>query len=105
MSFPILTDYHERRDNPHWPVSVPWDLIAPHEKQAFHNHSQSLRRLAERGGLGVMEMYAVLTDRDFREVVHLDPDFMMDWIMHWAGLRKDVPRAETPVQRGTKEGS
>ena len=36
-------------------VSVdPWALLEPHEAQARANHGgQSLKRLAERGGLGV----------------------------------------------------
>jgi hypothetical protein len=42
---------------------VPWSLIAPHEAQAQRNHSQSLERLAERGGLGSCEAVAVLEDR------------------------------------------
>jgi hypothetical protein len=38
-------------------------LIAPHEKWAQRNHSQSLQRLAERGGLGWCEALAVLENR------------------------------------------
>lgn len=48
--------------------SVPWALIAPHERQAQRNHSQSLERLAERGGLASCEMLAVLEDRPGRKM-------------------------------------
>ena len=41
-------------------ASVPWEFIAPHEAQARRNHDQTLQRLAERGGLSVKEMLAVL---------------------------------------------
>lgn len=41
-------------------VGLPWDMIAPHEKQALRNHSQTLKRLAERGGLSAGEALAVL---------------------------------------------
>lgn len=41
---------------------IPWEMIAPHESQAQNNHGQTLRRLAERGGLCPIEMVAVLTD-------------------------------------------
>lgn len=47
-------------------VGVPWSLIAPHEAQALRNHSQTLDRLAERGGLSAAEAVAVLEDRPFR---------------------------------------
>jgi hypothetical protein len=40
--------------------SVPWSLLAPHERQAYSNHSQTLARLAERGGLGVSEALDVI---------------------------------------------
>ncbi len=46
--------------------SIPWWIIAPHEKQALRNHGgQTLERLAERGGLGPSEALAVLEDREF----------------------------------------
>lgn len=45
---------------------VPWPILVPHELQAQKNHRQSLRRLAERGGLAPSEMVAVLEDRPFR---------------------------------------
>lgn len=46
--------------------TIPWGLIAPHEKQALKNHGQTLKRLAERGGLSFCEALAVLEDRQWR---------------------------------------
>lgn len=46
--------------------SIPWGLIAPHEKQARLNHSQTLERLAERWGLSPLEAVRVLNDQPFR---------------------------------------
>lgn len=52
-------------------VSVPWGMVAPHERQARTNHGgQSLERLNERGGLDPTELVAVLEDRPW---VHLTP--------------------------------
>jgi hypothetical protein len=49
------------------PRSVPWSLLEPHEQQAKWNHGgQTLKRLAERGGLDPTEMLAVLEDRPWR---------------------------------------
>lgn len=45
---------------------IPWDVIAPHEPQALRNHTQTLKRLAERGGLTPCEAVAVLEDRVWR---------------------------------------
>lgn len=42
--------------------SVPWEVMAPHESQAQRNHSQSLQRLAERGGLGTGEAWCIVND-------------------------------------------
>lgn len=42
---------------------VPFDILAPHERQALANHDQTLKRLAERGGLDLTEMVAILEDR------------------------------------------
>ena len=44
---------------------IPWAMIAPHEKQARRNHSQSLRMLHDRDGLAWSEALAVLTDREW----------------------------------------
>jgi hypothetical protein len=43
---------------------VPWDFIAPHEKQAMRNHDQTLERLAERGGLSPAEMLAAVSGQN-----------------------------------------
>lgn len=47
---------------------IPWAALAPHEQQAQKNHSQSLARLAERGGLSWGEAHAVLTGRPWSSV-------------------------------------
>lgn len=44
---------------------IPLDIVKSHEKQALRNHGQSLQRLAERGGLGWIEMLCVLEDREY----------------------------------------
>jgi hypothetical protein len=44
---------------------IPLDIVKPHEKQAIRNHSQTLKRLAERGGLGWIEALCILEDREY----------------------------------------
>lgn len=48
--------------------TIPWEVIAPHEKQAQINHYQTLTRIAERGGLSWSEALAVLEDRQFEQI-------------------------------------
>ena len=50
------------------PESIPWAMIAPKEGQARNNHGQSLKRLAERGGLSPCEALAVLEGRGWRKM-------------------------------------
>lgn len=49
-------------------IALPWPMLAPHEQQAQRNHSQSLERLAQRGGLACCEAVAVLEDRPHRSM-------------------------------------
>lgn len=51
--FPIMDSDHIK--------AVPWAMMQPHERQAQHNHSQTLERLAQRGGLCPSEAVDVLT--------------------------------------------
>jgi hypothetical protein len=49
-------------------IALPWSMIEPHERQAIKNHSQTLARLAERGGLAPCEACAILDDREYRDM-------------------------------------
>lgn len=52
---------------------IPWDLIAPHDKQAQINHGgQTLARLKERGGLSPCEAIAVIEDRKWEQIKYED---------------------------------
>lgn len=56
--FPILERVSKQLD-------VPFSAIAPHAKQAYINHGQTLERLAERGGLSYAEFWFVMQDEDW----------------------------------------
>lgn len=59
--------------------TIPWELIELHSKQAQRNHSQTVLRLAERGGLSPCEAVAVLEDREWHA---------MDWNESVAKLQR-----------------
>ena len=44
---------------------VPWEFVAPHEQQARRNHNQTLKRLAQRGGLSWSELELVLLGQEW----------------------------------------
>lgn len=52
-------------------VGIPWDLMLQHEDQCLRNHSQTVHRLHERGGLAVDEAVAVLEDRGWMAMDHV----------------------------------
>jgi len=66
--FPLL--YQRRDEEPlrRRMASLPWAFLAPHEAQAKRNHDQTLRRLAERGGLSPREALAVVEGRGLRHL-------------------------------------
>lgn len=80
--FPVLMD--NRKKFPTCPLSIPWAMIAPHERQALRNHDQTLQRLAERGGLSTCEMVAVLEDRRWKKMdVQESIDQLLGLVKEW----------------------
>jgi hypothetical protein len=70
LSYRYAEDIRELRKGgfPFIVSQIPWALIAPHERQAQRNHSQSLETLASRGGLSACEALAVIEDRSYRRI-------------------------------------
>lgn len=72
--------------------SIPWALIAPFDAQARRNHSQSLERLAERGGLCSSEIWCVVHGMHWGEGPPAAE--AREWCLRWAGLATDAPTPE-----------
>lgn len=59
--FPVLLPNHLLKCRTfECPSTVPWSLLAPHERQALYNHGQTLEQLASRGGLSPCEIMWVI---------------------------------------------
>lgn len=74
-AFPIsdyMGKYREELDELGCPKGLPWAMVNPHNRQAWRNHNQSLKRLAERGGLSPQELVAVLEDRGWSDMTLAD---------------------------------
>lgn len=67
--FPVLEHDYAREPKYTGPREVPWAFIEEHEAQCKRNHDQTVQRLAERGGLGVDEMCAVVEDRRWHRML------------------------------------
>lgn len=58
--FPVMIDYEAG-------FSIPWSVVEPFERQAQLNHGgQTLKRLAERGGLSPRELWHVVNARPWK---------------------------------------
>ena len=66
--------------------AIPWSMISPHEVQCQKNHSQSIQRLSERGGLSPSEVLAVLDDESWFTESKWG-NFMTEW-----STRKEHPK-------------
>lgn len=78
-SFPVLRSHLPRGTT--CPRSVPWSLVEPHAAQAKTNHSQTLERLAERGGLSPAELWCLVHDKSLSE---LPKETMVAWLVDLA---------------------
>lgn len=67
--------------------SVPFDFVAPYENQAQKNHSQSLKRLKERGGLGPLELYYVMKELPYDlqgALTQIEAlQIILNWLKEW----------------------
>jgi hypothetical protein len=54
-------------------TTVPWAWLAQFEAQAIRVHDQSLKMLAERGGLDFSEIWGVINGKNVFAMHRLDP--------------------------------
>lgn len=73
---------------------IPFEIVQPHEDQAKRNHGQTLKRLAERGGLRWMELYCVLTDKKW-DVSIAEPIARARVLKIWEQYDRSTPTPAT----------
>lgn len=66
-------------------ASIPWAILAPHEQQAQRNHRQSLKQLAERGGLAVSEAIAIINGLRWGTVANCEANdlLLINMVREW----------------------
>ena len=98
FSMPLLIGYKENRiDGIDDPFVFPW-WFEWLERRAKQNHSQTLTRLRERGGLGYCEALAVLEDRPWRAmtVAEIQEGFRRHQFMVKEGIGPDDLETDSP---------
>lgn len=81
--------------------AIPWAMIAPHDAQAESNHSQSLERLAQRGGLAPSEALDILQGRRWGSAKACDENeqFLLRLVAFWLQSQKK-PIAQAQANEG-----
>lgn len=63
------------------PQEIPWALVAAHNNQCLRNHYQNAQRLADRGGLNISELVAVLEDRPYKHLTDVDAAILLEQLV------------------------
>ena len=71
---------------------IPWAFIAPHDAQARSNHSQSLERLAQRGGLAACEALDIVEGRKWGSAKPCieNETYLINLVRAWRAATKDT---------------
>lgn len=80
--------------------SVPWRLVAPFEAQAERNHNQTLQRLAERGGLDPVELWAVMHGMGWKDRSKLpSQEAAKEWALSLVSIEARAEKAEAELSK------
>jgi hypothetical protein len=75
-----------------WPATLPWSLVEPWRAQAERNHSQTLERLNERGGLAPEELWLAAHGLSLRDLHKTTESAAGAWLR---SLIRDEPEARS----------
>lgn len=67
-----------------WPATIPWSMVEPWRVQAELNHSQTLERLNERGGLAPEELWCAAHGLGLRHIRDIDERRAGEWLVKQA---------------------
>jgi hypothetical protein len=96
MGYPVLfgqTDefYEASRRKTPYPCAVPYSLVEAHDAQAQSNHSQTLERLSQRGGLSPLELWCVVNDKKWHEKGDMTEAKAIEWLHGINGVEWRTP--------------
>lgn len=84
--FPIMGDKFNTVED----FTIPFYVMEQFDRRAIRNHSQSIRRLAERGGLTKLEAYAVATNRPYEAVRGTNNNKVRSFLLELAATKPRV---------------
>lgn len=75
---------------------IPWDFIAPHERQAMTNHGQTLERLAQRGGLGASEAIDIVEGRKWNSAKDCieNEHYLINLVRSWRAAARAAAKGD-----------
>lgn len=84
---------------------IPMAMIAPHERQARHNHGgQGLEMLASRGGLSCCEAIAILLDRSWHRMKQDEADrTLINMVREWRAASPAPAQEAGRVETGGED--
>lgn len=87
-----MSEQTTKSETPMYPImdgpSVPWEVMAPHEAMAQKNHSQTLARLAQRGGLSPSEAWCVVKGIKLSGLEYKEQ--WQHWTASWAAFADET---------------
>lgn len=84
------------------PYRVPWSFVSPFEARAQANHDQTLSRLAERGGLDLWELFALVHDLDVLPVQEIAAGPLVAWLNRELAQHSMLRSARAEIGRLTE---
>lgn len=69
-----------RTERDTWPASLPWVMVEPWRRQAELNHSQTLERINERGGLAPEELWCAAHGYGLRRIREITESEAGRWL-------------------------
>lgn len=80
-----------RRTKTAYPCGFPHALIEPHDEQAQKNHSQTLERLSQRGGLSPLEIWCIVHDKRWHDKGDMTEAKAIEWLRGIEGVEWRIP--------------
>ena len=96
MGYPVIFGqtaefYEARRSKIPYPCGVPYSLVEAHDAQAQSNHSQTLERLAQRGGLSPLEVWCIVNDKKWHDKGDMTEAKAIEWLRGVEGVEWRIP--------------
>jgi len=96
--FPILRSSQCLDTHPGWPTSIPYHFVQLYARQLRINHGYDVDRLANRGGLSLVELWLAVWDKRPQEAVEYPGNVVaLEHLSHVVSAWRLTPTPTTVV--------